>query len=128
LVASPGRFGRPVARRAAIGRRQKLRSDRSATHTCVVRFREDILGTIGQRVAALGLQACPVCDRQPLAVDRRPVILSVGGAAWAVEGSGADATTDVLYMLAVTCDLCGHAMLFNAEKFYGGDEPIFERD
>ncbi|HTA33492.1 MAG TPA: hypothetical protein VK721_08720 [Solirubrobacteraceae bacterium] len=34
---------------------------------------------------------------------------------------------NVLFMVRVECQVCGHTMLFNSERFFTGDEPIIER-
>jgi hypothetical protein len=38
-----------------------------------------------------------------------------------------DEYTNIAYHLRTVCDMCGHAMLFDIERYVGGDEPMFEK-
>jgi hypothetical protein len=37
-----------------------------------------------------------------------------------------DATTNVIFLMRVFCEICGYSMLFDTEKYVHGDEKIFE--
>jgi hypothetical protein len=90
-----------------------------------VKFTDDAITTIANRITALGLQRCPICDGQTMHAAHRPVVMNIGG----IPGSTTqDVGTNILYMALVRCDVCGHAMFFDAEKFYGSDEPMLERE
>jgi hypothetical protein len=70
----------------------------------------------------LGLESCPICDSGTLAMLPWPAILSVGGHAWLPQGSSHRG--NILYMAVVRCELCGHSMMFDSEKFSTDDEPV----
>lgn len=95
-----------------------------------VLFRDAPFREIAGKLNQLGLSSCPICGSDTaLGADRRPVGLVVGqtipapGVSVPKEKSG-----NILFMLRVECNLCGYSMLFNAERFFSGDEPIFEGD
>jgi hypothetical protein len=70
---------------------------------------------------------CPVCvSETALQVDRRAVILSVGGAAWSDDPRMHDSETNIDYLLRIECALCGYTMLFNCERFITGNTPALE--
>jgi hypothetical protein len=82
------------------------------------------IDAIRERIVALGINRCPVCDSgTTIGVDYRPVVVPVGGPSWA--GGDVDQHADLLYMVRLECDLCGLNLFFNVEKFYTGDAPAF---
>ena len=93
-----------------------------------MRFREEILSEITQRITQLGLTSCAICDAEDSwQVDRRPVYLHVGGLKSLEEDPVAgDPDTNVLFMVRVFCDVCGNTMLFDSEKYHGPNEPVLE--
>jgi hypothetical protein len=86
-----------------------------------MRFREQAVEQITAHLQQLGLARCPVCSGETLGVDRRPVWMYVGGVPEAK-----DSTTNIVYLLRVLCQVCGHVMLFDSEQYAKGDDPIFE--
>lgn len=84
-------------------------------------FTEAALDTIRTDLQRLGLHDCPVCKGSALHTDRRPVWMYVGGTA-----DTRDATTNMVFLLRVFCDVCGHVLLFDVERFVKGDERIWE--
>lgn len=89
-------------------------------------FRKEILEEIRNRINTLGLTACPVCGSEDrMQVSRIPVVMHIGGHFERHEPD-ADPTVNILFYVQVVCDLCGHAMFFDSEKFHSGDEPVLE--
>lgn len=93
-----------------------------------MRFREEILREVTQRITQLGLTSCAVCDAQDSwQVDRRPVLLHVGGLKSRIEDPvQGDPDANVEFMVRVFCEVCGYTMLFDSAKHHGGDEPVLE--
>jgi hypothetical protein len=84
---------------------------------------------IAAKLTQLGLTACQVCGSETaLRADHRPVVVSIGGVAWPNhEGKVLkEPSTNVLFMVRVECEVCGHSLMFNSEKFFSGDTPILE--
>jgi hypothetical protein len=93
-----------------------------------VRFREEILREVTQRITQLGLTSCAICDAtDSWQVDRRPVLLPVGGRTSRIEDPIAgDPDTDVVFIVRVFCEVCGYTMLFDSAKHHEEDEPVLE--
>ena len=91
----------------------------------IMRFRRKILRSIMERLNQFGLAACPVCEAEHgLQAARHPVVLN-SGALYLDEGHPAhDPEANILYMIRVSCNLCGYTMLFDVEQHHHGDEPI----
>jgi hypothetical protein len=90
-----------------------------------MRFRRKIIREITERINQFGLTACPVCGAEDsLNVHHRPVILSIGGFHHDEDDPRHDPEANVLFILAVVCDLCGYFLLFDSEKHHGPDEPV----
>jgi hypothetical protein len=34
--------------------------------------------------------------------------------------------TNIVFLVRITCELCGHTLLFDSERFTGADEPAFD--
>jgi hypothetical protein len=92
-----------------------------------VKWSEDTLARITARLTSLGLTTCPICDGGTLAAWRKPVILPVGGSAWS-DHADVSRGSDIRYMVAMVCDLCGHTGLFDSEKLDLGDHDALEPD
>jgi hypothetical protein len=72
----------------------------------------------------LGLKSCAVCDSErAYTICRRPALVSIGGVP-DPNGPPADVDTDVLFVVMVECQICGHLLWFNSARFRTGDEPI----
>jgi hypothetical protein len=92
-----------------------------------MRFREEIVQEITNRIAQLGLEECPICHSGSWGAHRVPVLLQIGGLKSVIQDPvKGDPGTNVLYMVRVACELCGYAMLFDSEKHHGPDEPAVE--
>ena len=74
------------------------------------------------RIAQLGLSACPICESETLLVRREPGIIRIGGLP-GEKGEPKDPESNILFMVLIYCDLCGHTMMFDSERLVGSDEP-----
>jgi hypothetical protein len=92
-----------------------------------MKWRENTLARITARLTSLGLTTCSVCDGGTLAAWRKPVILPVGGAVWS-DHADVSRGSDIRYMVAMACDLCGHTVLFDGEKLDLGPHDALELD
>jgi hypothetical protein len=96
-----------------------------------MRWRSEILAEVGEHIVRLGLKRCPVCESDStLYADPQPIMLPIGGAPWPNPPSrqGPEPGANVLFMVMVRCELCGHAMMFDSERFHGPDVPALEPD
>lgn len=84
-------------------------------------YTNEVLERISAELQRLGLGTCPVCSGSALNTDRRPVVMTVGGG-----GGLEDSTTNIAYHLRILCDMCGHVMLFDVERYVSGDDRILE--
>ena len=93
-----------------------------------MRFREEILREVMQRITQLGLTSCAICEAaDSWQADRRPVYLHVGRLNSSTEDAvEEDPDADVLLMVRVSCEVCGYTMLFDSEKHHGPDEAVLE--
>jgi hypothetical protein len=56
------------------------------------------------------------------------VLLHIGGLKSQIEDPvEGDPDTNVLFMVRVSCRVCGYTMLFDSEQHHGPDEPTLER-
>ena len=62
-----------------------------------------------------------------MAVRPQPVIVSIGGP-YRETPDRRDVNDNVLFMLMITCDLCGHSMQFDSEKLMPTNASIFVMD
>ena len=93
-----------------------------------MRFREEIVQEITNRLAQLGLEECPICHGGTLNAHHVPVYLHVGGVKSQIEDPVmGDPDTNILFMVRVACEVCGYTMLFDSEKHHGPDEPVLEK-
>jgi hypothetical protein len=88
---------------------------------------EDMMARITERMAALRLTTCPICREGMLEPRPEPVVLFIGGLAW-LDQPGIDLGSDLRFMVAVACDVCGHTTLFDSEKFGDGDVRSLEAE
>ena len=61
-------------------------------------------------------------------IDRRPGVLGVGGVKHETRASGPEPEDDVVFLVRYMCDVCGHVMFFDADRFHRGDRPLLEPD
>ncbi|MFF1822261.1 hypothetical protein ACFVWG_33455 [Kribbella sp. NPDC058245] len=64
----------------------------------------------------LGLSSCAVCGTGQLGVLRLPVMQNIGGFQRERSDPEWDAEANVLFLVQVECDVCGHVLLFNSER------------
>jgi len=69
-----------------------------------------------QRITQMGLDACPVCGTGHLVVLRLPVTHYIGGVHRERDDPRWDPEANVLFLVHVECDACGHVLLFNSER------------
>jgi len=93
-----------------------------------MKWRGQVREGVAARLRAHGLDRCAVCHSKALDVDEKPVLLVVGGAAWPnpPHSGPMDPDTQVDFMIRIECSLCGYNVLFNSERFYGGDMAGFD--
>ena len=96
-----------------------------------MRWRHSFIAEVSQALAQLGLRACPICgSADALGIGRFPAFLLDGGPP--PDGDdlplGEDRDHDLTFAVRIECAACGHLMLFNAEKYRTGDEPILVRE
>ena len=92
-------------------------------------WRKEIVREIGDHLVRLGLSKCPVCDSDSaLTIHPRPAILPIGGSPWPnpPRHPGPEPGANILFMVLIRCDLCGHSLLFDSERFHDGDTPVFD--
>ena len=77
-----------------------------------MKFQDHVLRQIGERIAQLGLTNCPVFQSETISIGRQPIIVNVGGVPG---GALQDAKTNILFLIALNCELCGRVMMFNSE-------------
>lgn len=92
-----------------------------------MRWRQSFIAEVSQALQQLGLRACPICgSAEALGIGRFPAFLLDGGSA--PDGDdlllGEDHDYDMTFAVRIECTACGHLMLFNAQKYRTGDEPI----
>lgn len=92
-----------------------------------MRWRQSFIAEVSQALQQLGLRACPVCgSADALGVGSFPTFLVEGGLP--PDGDalpvGEDDDYDVTLAVRVECTVCGHLMLFNAQKYRTEDERI----
>lgn len=93
----------------------------------MARWRVSFMAEVTQSLQQLGVTACPVCgSTDALGIGRRPVLLVDGEfpAAFSKVPMAADPDRQVTFAVQIECSTCGYIMLFNAERYRTGDEPI----
>ena len=94
-----------------------------------MQYTEEFIAEVAGHISRLGLTVCPICKTDAsLNAWRLPVTLEVGGARHPPRDKRHDPDATTLFMVTVECNLCGHVMLFNSNRFRRGDEPIFLSD
>jgi hypothetical protein len=96
-----------------------------------MRWRQQSLDDITAKLPQLGLSGCSVCgSADSMSALTRPVILPIGGHIGVDESGNVFVSggqdRNILFMVGVECNLCGHFMLFHSQQFFGGDEPIID--
>jgi hypothetical protein len=96
-----------------------------------MRWRQSFIAEVSQALQQLGLRACPICgSADALGIGRFPAFWLEGGPP--LDGDDLPLAEDHDYHLTfavrIECAACGHLMLFNAQKYRTGDEPILVRE
>ena len=96
-----------------------------------MRWRQSFIAEVSQALQQLGLRACPVCgSADALGIGRFPAFWLEGGPP--LDGDDLSLAEDDDYHLTfavrIECTACGHLMLFNAQRYRTGDEPILVRE
>lgn len=93
-----------------------------------MRWRKTFLAEVTERLLTLGYKGCPVCgaSNDSIVVHRLPVILVCGDFPPAMGGGplSRDPDRQLAFAVRIECALCGHIMLFNAQKYRSGDEQV----
>jgi hypothetical protein len=93
----------------------------------VARWARAALAEMQERVIQMGLRECPVCGTDALGILPLPTIVTIGATKEAMEKG--DKNGNVLFLLHIECETCGHVLLFNSERLksepamWVGDEP-----
>ena len=94
-----------------------------------MRWRQSFIAEVSQALQQLGLRACPVCgSADALGVGRFPVFVLDGGPRPDSDDPSLGEDHDLTFAVRIECTACGHLMLFNAQKYRTGDEPILVRE
>ena len=87
-----------------------------------MRWHKDFITEVARALHQLGMGNCPVCgSARSLAMSPFPVLLADAGFADAEDPRSAG---DLTFAVRVECTICGHLLLFNAQKYRTGDEKI----
>ncbi len=95
----------------------------------MTRWRQAFMVEVVEMLQRLGVKACPVCGSDAddaLAIGRRPVLLVDGEFPPPVGGLplASDPDRHVTFAVQIECTTCGYLMLFNAERYRTGEEPV----
>lgn len=96
-----------------------------------MRWRQTFIAEVSQALQQFGLRACPVCgSADALGIGRFPAFWLDGGPALGYDDLplGEDNDYHLTFAVRIECTTCGHLMLFNAERYRTGEEPILERE
>jgi hypothetical protein len=89
-----------------------------------MKYREKVVTELAEHLVRFGLNKCPVCDGETLAISKYPVLVNFGGFPHDKLDSRHDPDANVWYAAKVECEICGHMLFFNVEKFHSGDDKI----
>jgi len=72
-----------------------------------------------------GMKACPVCGlAESFNMNEFPVLLADGRLPLDVDALGEYHEGDLTFAVRMDCIICGHLMLFDAQRYRTGDEKI----
>ena len=96
-----------------------------------MRWRPAFMAEVFETLQQLGLRACPVCgSAESLTMSHFPVLMVDGR--FPPEGDelplGDYREGDLTFAVRIECAICGHLMLFNAQRHRNGDAKILERE
>jgi hypothetical protein len=97
----------------------------------LMRWRPAFMAEVFETLQQLGLRACPVCgSAESLSMSHFPVLMVDGR--FPPEGDelplGDYREGDLTFAVRIECAICGHLMLFNAQRHRNGDAKILERE
>jgi hypothetical protein len=92
----------------------------------MARWRKTFMAEVAGTLQNLGVKACPMCGSAELGIGRRPVLIVDGEFPPPVGGVPLEADRDrqMTFAVQIECSTCGYLMLFNAERYRTGKEPI----
>ena len=76
----------------------------------MTRFMREFVEETREALNQLGLADCAVCGSRERNFSRFPIMLPIGG-------SPPDPEANVLFVIALTCEVCGNMTFFDSEKF-----------
>ena len=116
-------IGGPTTARSSAARMETV--PRGQHSSGPMRWDDAVIRDFREHLAHVGLDRCPVCGSETLAIANGPVVVSRSGAAWMERGRpGYDSHANPLYMFMVECEFCGHVLLFNSERIDPADRPV----
>ena len=89
----------------------------------MVRWRKTFVDEVSEKLVQLGVKTCPVCSSAQIGVHKYPAVLLFGSMPPAASRVH-DPEGNIDFMVRVECGICGHALLFNSQRFRHGDTPI----
>jgi hypothetical protein len=90
-----------------------------------MRWRRTFMAEVARTLQELGMKACPVCGlAESLNMNDFPVLLADGRLPLGVDALGESHEVDLTFAVRMDCIICGHLMLFDAQRYRAGDEKI----
>lgn len=90
-----------------------------------MRWRRTFMAEVARTLQELGMKACPVCGlAESLNMNDFPVLLADGRLPLGVDALGESHEVDLTFAVRMDCMICGHLMLFDAQRYRAGDEKI----
>jgi hypothetical protein len=90
-----------------------------------MRWEQGALDEMLGRLRQLGLEKCAICGSTTLTAGIRPIVVDVGGVH---DGKTEDSGTNILFWLAIGCDVCGYRMLFDSENLMPESTAMIEAE
>jgi hypothetical protein len=85
------------------------------------------MAEVFESLIRLGLRACPLCGSvESLSMSPYPAILVDGEFPPDPDAPPEHESGDLTFAVRVECTICGHLMLFNAQRYRTGDAKIIE--
>ena len=90
-----------------------------------MRWRRTFMAEVARMLQQFGMKACPVCGlAESLNMNEFPVLLADGRLPLDVDALGEYHEGDLTFAVRMDCIICGHLMLFDAQRYRTGDEKI----
>jgi uncharacterized Zn finger protein len=81
-----------------------------------MRFSRPVLDRFNERIVQMGLSSCPICGSGSMQVLRGPTVEFINGIPHDRDHPNWDPDANVLFLVHVECNMCGHVLLFNSER------------